>query len=125
VRTVVPVGDDRSRQVRVRVTFANPHGWWALGRGEPASTAERTAVTVPRDALVIRQNHSYVLRVTRSDTVEELDVIPGVGFEDAVEVRGALAPVTGWWCAAPNAWRPGQRCARHRSHPPQDSGSSG
>jgi RND family efflux transporter MFP subunit len=93
VRTVVPVGDDRSRQFEVRVTLANPQ--WLVGTPVEVSlpsSAERTAVTVPRDALVIRQNHSYVLRVTRSDTVEELDVIPGVGIEDAVEVRGALAP---------------------------------
>jgi RND family efflux transporter MFP subunit len=93
VRTLVPVGDDRSRQFEVRVTFANPQ--WLVGTPVEVSlpsSAERTAVTVPRDALVIRQNHSYVLRVTRSDTVEELDVIPGVGIEDAVEVRGALAP---------------------------------
>jgi len=49
-------------------------------------------VTVPRVALVIRQNHSYVLRVTRINTVEELDVTPGVGTEDRVEVSGPLAP---------------------------------
>jgi len=55
------------------------------------SAAVRTAVTVPRDALVIRQNHSYVLRVTRANTVEELDVIPGAGVADVVEVRGPLA----------------------------------
>jgi len=93
VRTVVPVGDDRSRQFEVRVTLANPQ--WLVGTPVEVSlpsSAERTAVTVPRDALVIRQNHSYVLRVTRSNTVEQLDVIPGVGIEDAVEVRGALAP---------------------------------
>jgi multidrug efflux pump subunit AcrA (membrane-fusion protein) len=93
VRTVVPVGDDRSRQFEVRVTLANPQ--WLVGTPVEVSlpsSAERTAVTVPRDALVIRQNHSYVLRVTRSDTVEELDVIPGVGIEDTVEVRGPLAP---------------------------------
>jgi multidrug efflux pump subunit AcrA (membrane-fusion protein) len=46
---------------------------------------------VPRDALVIRQNHSYVLRVTRANTVEQLDVTPGVGMADAVEVSGPLA----------------------------------
>jgi multidrug efflux pump subunit AcrA (membrane-fusion protein) len=56
------------------------------------SSAARTAVTVPRDALVLRQNRSYVLRVTRSNTVEELDVTPGVGVDDSVEVRGALSP---------------------------------
>ncbi len=57
----------------------------------PAS-GERTAVTVPRDALVIRQNHSYVLRVTRANTVEELDVTPGAGMADVVEVRGRARP---------------------------------
>jgi len=93
VRTVVPVGDDRSRQFEVRVTLSSPESLV----GTPVevslpSTTARTAVTVPRDALVIRQNHSYVLRVTRSNTVEELDVIPGVGMEDSVEVRGALSP---------------------------------
>jgi RND family efflux transporter MFP subunit len=92
VRTVVPVGDDRSRQFEVRVTLANPQ--WLVGTpvevSLPASVAHN-AVTVPRDALVIRQNRSYVLRVTLANTVEELDVTPGPGSEDAVEVRGPLA----------------------------------
>jgi len=93
VRTVVPVGDDRSRQFEVRVALANPQ--WLVGTPVEVSlpaTEARTAVTVPRDALVIRQNHSYVLRVTRINTVEELDVTPGVGTEDRVEVSGPLAP---------------------------------
>jgi RND family efflux transporter MFP subunit len=92
VRTVVPVGDDRSRQFEVRVTLESPE--WLVGTPVEVSlpsTAARTAVTVPRDALVIRQNHSYVLRVTRANTVEQLDVTPGVGMADAVEVSGPLA----------------------------------
>ena len=93
VRTVVPVGDDRSRQFEVRVSLASPE--WLVGSPVEVSlpgSAARAAVTVPRDALVIRQNHSYVLRVTRSNTVEELDVTPGAGTEDSVEVRGPLSP---------------------------------
>ena len=93
VRTVVPFGDDRSRQFEVRVTLADPQ--WLVGTPVEVSlpsSAARTAVTVPRDALVIRQNRSYVLRVTRADTVEQLDVTPGVGMEDAVEVSGPLSP---------------------------------
>jgi RND family efflux transporter MFP subunit len=93
VRTVVPVGDDRSRQFEVRVTLTSPE--WLVGAPIEVSlpsSAARNAVTVPRDALVIRQNHSYVLRVTRADTVEELDVTPGPGVADSVEVRGDLAP---------------------------------
>lgn len=93
VRTVVPVGDDRSRQFEVRVTLSSPE--WLVGTPVEVSlpsSAERAAVTVPRDALVIRQNHSYVLRVTRASTVEELDVTPGPGIADAVEVSGPLSP---------------------------------
>jgi RND family efflux transporter MFP subunit len=93
VRTVVPVGDDRSRQFEVRVALSSPE--WLVGTPVEVSlpvSAARTAVTVPRDALVIRQNHSYVLRVTRTNTVEELDVTPGAGIDDSVEVRGPLAP---------------------------------
>ncbi len=93
VRTVVPVGDDRSRQFEVRVSIPGPE--WLVGTpvevSLPSSPA-RTAVTVPRDALVIRQNRSYVLRVTPAGTVEELDVTPGIGIDDSVEVRGALSP---------------------------------
>jgi RND family efflux transporter MFP subunit len=93
VRTVVPVGDDRSRQFEVRVALASPE--WLVGTPVEVSlpsSSERTVVTVPRDALVIRQNHSYVLRVTRANTVEELDVTPGAGVADLVEVTGDLAP---------------------------------
>jgi RND family efflux transporter MFP subunit len=93
VRTVVPVGDDRSRQFEVRVTLTSPQ--WLVGTPVEVSlpaTAARTAVTVPRDALVIRQNHSYVLRVTHADTVEQLDVTPGAGVADSIEVSGPLSP---------------------------------
>jgi len=93
VRTVVPVGDDRSRQFEVRVSLAAQQ--FLVGTPVEVSlpsTAARTAVTVPRDALVIRQNHSYVLRVTRANTVEQLDVTPGVGMADAIEVSGPLSP---------------------------------
>jgi membrane fusion protein, multidrug efflux system len=93
VRTVVPVGDERSRQFEVRVILND--GAALVGTPVEVSlpaTSARVAVTVPRDALVIRQNRSYVLRVTRANTVEQLDVIPGLGMADSVEVRGALAP---------------------------------
>jgi len=93
IRAIVPVGDDRSRQFEVRVVFENPE--WLVGTSVevslPAAT-ERTAITIPRDALVIRQNHSYVLRVSRANTVEELDVTPGIALADVVEVNGPVSP---------------------------------
>ena len=83
---------DRSRQFEVRITFDKPD----LLVGTPVEVSlptapERKAVTVPRDALMIRANKSYVLRVTRKGTVEELLVTPGVTVANLVEIRGAVA----------------------------------
>jgi multidrug efflux system membrane fusion protein len=93
IRAIVPVGDDRSRQFEVRVVFDQAD--WLVGTSVEVSlpsTAERTAVTIPRDALVIRQNHSYVLRVSHANTVEELDVTPGIALADVIEVSGPVFP---------------------------------
>jgi len=93
IRTIVPVGDDRSRQFEVRVVFEDPD--WLVGASVEVSlpsATERTALTIPRDALVIRQNHSYVLRVSHANTVEELDVTPGIALADVVEVSGPVSP---------------------------------
>jgi RND family efflux transporter MFP subunit len=92
IRAIVPVGDDRSRQFEVRVVFEDPD--WLVGTSVEVSlpsATERTALTVPRDALVIRENHSYVLRVSHANTVEELDVTPGIALADVVEVRGPVS----------------------------------
>jgi RND family efflux transporter MFP subunit len=93
IRTIVPVGDDRSRQFEVRIIVHNLD--WLVGTPVEVSlpsASERKAITIPRDALVIRQNHSYVLRVSRANIVEELDVTPGIVVADVVEVQGPLAP---------------------------------
>lgn len=92
IRAIVPVGDDRSRQFEVRVVFEDPD--WLVGTSVEVSlpsATERTALTIPRDALVIRENHSYVLRVSHANTVEELDVTPGIALADVVEVRGPVS----------------------------------
>lgn len=94
VRTIVPVGDDHSRQIELRISLKNAE--WLVGSpieiSLPSAT-EHTAVTIPRDALVIRQSRSYVLRVTRDNAVEEIDVTTGAAVAGVLEiVRGALAP---------------------------------
>jgi RND family efflux transporter MFP subunit len=91
VRAVVPVGDDRSRQFEVRVEFAGYE--WLVGAPIEVSlpsTADRTAIVVPRDAVVIRQNRQYVLRVTSAGTVEEVNVTPGPVIGDMIQVSGLL-----------------------------------
>jgi RND family efflux transporter MFP subunit len=93
VRAIVPVGDDRSRQFEIRVSLAR--GSWPVGTAVEVSLptgADRTAVVVPRDAIVIRQAHSYVMRVARNGTVERREVESGSAVEDLVEIRNGVAP---------------------------------
>src|SRR5688572_9268707 len=64
VRAVIPVGDDRSRMVELRIALADRA--WRVGtpvRVEIAPRKLRAVVTVPRDAVILRQGASYVMRV--------------------------------------------------------------
>jgi hypothetical protein len=46
---------------------------------------------VPRDALVQRQNQTYVMRVTPQNTAEQVLVSAANAAGDKVEVHGALS----------------------------------
>jgi len=93
VRAVVPVGDERARQFEMRVgvdpAFALVGSAVEVALPETAAAAE-TALTVPRDALVRRQDRTYVIRVTGDNKAEQVVVAPGTSSGDLVEVRGAL-----------------------------------
>jgi RND family efflux transporter MFP subunit len=92
VRAVVPVGDDRSRQFEIRLALAK--ATWPVGTAVEVSVptgAERAAVVVPRDAIVIRQGHSYVMRVAANGTVERREVDAGSAVDDVVEIRSGVA----------------------------------
>jgi RND family efflux transporter MFP subunit len=92
VRAVVPVGDDRSRQFEVRLAVAKAQ--WPVGTAVEVSLptgVERDAVVVPRDAIVIRQNQSYVMRVAPNGTVERREVDAGTVVENMVEIRSGVA----------------------------------
>lgn len=92
VRAVVPVGDDRSRQFELRLVLAK--ATWPVGTAVEVSVptgAERAAVVVPRDAIVIRQGHSYVMRVAGNGTVERREVDPGSAVDDVVEIRSGVS----------------------------------
>ncbi len=92
VRAVVPVGDDRSRQFEIRLALAKTQ--WPVGTAVEVSVptgADRTAVVVPRDAIVIRQTQSYVMRVAHNGIVERREVDSGSAVEDLVEIRSGVA----------------------------------
>jgi RND family efflux transporter MFP subunit len=92
VRAVVPVGDDRSRQFEIRLALTKAS--WPVGTAVEVSVptgVERTAVVVPRDAIVIRQAHTYVMSVTQNGVVERREVDAGSAVEDLVEIRSGVA----------------------------------
>jgi len=91
VARVIPVGDERSRMFEMRVKAIDPN----LVIGSPVQVAlpssdPRQLLAIPRDALVLRGNEVFVLRVNEGNTVERIKVDTGVGFGHLVEVNGLL-----------------------------------
>ena len=79
VRAVIPVGDERSRMVELRIALTDR---WRVGapvRVEIAPRDVRKVVTVPRDAVILRQGASYVMRVRADNTAERVAVNIGPG----------------------------------------------
>jgi RND family efflux transporter MFP subunit len=90
VRAVIPVGDERSRMVELRIALKDP---WRVGapvRVEIAPRNLRKVVTVPRDAVILRQGASYVMRVRADNTAERVAVNIGPGHENHVQIDGIL-----------------------------------
>lgn len=93
VRAVVPVGDERSRQFELRVTL--PEDFALVGTAVEVAlpeSASETALIVPRDALVLREAHTYVMRVKADNTAERIEVRAGAARDTLVEVTGELSP---------------------------------
>ncbi|ASP38334.1 hypothetical protein CHH28_06410 [Bacterioplanes sanyensis] len=89
VRAVVPVGDERSRMLEVRVAL--PHGF-VVGQGLSVSLPQgqpQTVKMIPRDALVLRQDAVYVYRL-KDGKAERLVVKPGEGKADSIAITGPL-----------------------------------
>lgn len=93
VRAVVPIGDERSRQFELRVSL--PEGFALVGTAVEVALPEsdgELALTVPRDALVLREAHTYVMRVKADNTAEQVEVRAGAARDALVEVTGELNP---------------------------------
>ena len=92
IRTVIPVGDERSRMIEVRIDLDDPN--WVIGAAVRVALPEAEAVpvvAVPRDALILRQNATYVYRFNGDNTVEQIVVTTGIGNGVMIEVRGNVA----------------------------------
>ena len=92
MRTIVPVGDQLSRTVEIRLTL-KPEAAFV---GDAAkvmvpSSEPRMVLAVPRDALILREDNTYLFKVDKENTAQR--IVVGTGSEDGnlVEVSGSLA----------------------------------
>jgi RND family efflux transporter MFP subunit len=91
VRAVVPVGDERSRLLELRIAVADVE--WPVGapvRVELVNAERSAGVSVPRDAVILRQAATYVYRVAKGNTAERVPVTVGAGRGESVAVVGDL-----------------------------------
>ncbi len=91
VSALVPVGDEASRQLELRIALGTqelPVGS-AVEVGLP-SASPRKVVAVPRDAVILRREGDFVLRVDAAGKAERLPVEAGTEVGDLVEVSGAV-----------------------------------
>lgn len=89
--TVVPVGDEVSRQLELRLPLEGldlPVGS-AVELALPTDAA-REVLVVPRDAVVLRREGSHVLRVDAENLAQRVAVEVGDSQGDRIEVRGEL-----------------------------------
>lgn len=93
VRAVVPVGDERSRMLEIRLEL--PETDWYIGsavRVNLPSDRPRTVTAVPRDALVLRADRISVFVIGEDKTAKRVDVELGAADGGYIEVIGEIAP---------------------------------
>jgi RND family efflux transporter MFP subunit len=92
VRAVVPVGEERSRQFELRLILDN--GALTVGTPIEIGLPERAAVdalVVPRDAIAVRQDGDYLMRVRADNTAQKVAVTSLATDGDLVTIRGAIS----------------------------------
>ncbi len=91
IRAIVPVGDERSRMIEVRIAMSGTG--WPIGSAVrvdlPAAT-QTAGLMVPRDAVIVRADGAHVFRVGKDDLAERIAVRVGNGDSERVEVTGRL-----------------------------------
>lgn len=91
ISAVVPVGDEASRQLEIRVALDEtrlPVGS-AVELAIPADRP-RQVVAVPRDAVLLRRDGNYVIRVDDGERAQRVAVELGDELDELVEVDGPL-----------------------------------
>jgi RND family efflux transporter MFP subunit len=92
VRAIVPVGDVASRSLEARLTL--PQGSALVGDAAKVyvpSAPPHDVLAVPRDALVLREDNTYVFKVDGKNVAQRVAVETGSEDGTLVEVHGLLA----------------------------------
>lgn len=91
VRTVVAVGDENTHQFELRLDLdGNPFPVGQTLRVAIPTSDRRPALTVPRDALVLRPEGQSIFIVDADNQAQQVSVTVGVGQGDDIEVLGAV-----------------------------------
>ncbi len=93
VRAIVPVGDIASRMIEVRLAL--PAGAGLVGDAAKVfipSAQPRNVLAVPRDALVLREENTYVFKVNKKGQAQRVAVETGSEEGALVEVKGLILP---------------------------------
>ncbi len=93
VRTVVPSADVRSQTFELRIDPASGQQAWAIGQLVSVAIpirAGQMSLVVPRDALILRQEGTFVFVVDEDQTARRVQVTTGDSAGQSVAVTGAL-----------------------------------
>jgi RND family efflux transporter MFP subunit len=93
VRAIVPVGDVASRTIEVRIAL--PAGAGLVGDAAKVfipSAQPHNVLAVPRDALVLREDNTYVFKVDKKNQAQRVAVETGSEEGPLVEIKGLIAP---------------------------------
>lgn len=94
IRSLVPTGDVRSQTFEARIDLpVDATQNWTVGQLVSVAIpirARQLALAVPRDALVLRQEGSYVFRISAENKAERIKVEIGDSAGEMVTVTGAL-----------------------------------
>ena len=92
IRAIVPVGDERSRMIEVRIAMSG--AGWPIGsavRVDLPAARQSAGLLVPRDAVIVRADGAHVFRIGKGSVAERVSVRVGSGDKERVEVTGSLA----------------------------------
>ncbi len=93
VRTIVAVGDENTHQFELRLDLeGSPFPVGQTLRVAVPTSDSRVALTVPRDALVLRPEGQSIFIVDANNQAQQIRVTVGIGQGEHIEVLGAISP---------------------------------